>query len=223
MKKRKRKAKHLPSNEHTSQVKGARLSKPYLSAAVSSALSESQNKIIDQDKLVSDKEDKHDVDFSPAMLNSAFGTSLRKEALVRNRKTPIISRTINRDNCLPRPKPYGSPLVWADDRQALCDSLPYYRAFQSSAYIRDGLTHGFLIDRDCGDRSYMDEEVVIARADGGYHKNEEGRIEHIKDYSSDNPAVRSFQNNLTRRVPLVLIIGKNTLYISSYLIMLIVI
>ena len=99
----------------------------------------------------------------------------------RKSRTVVKSKAIEVDN---RPQPHGFPLVWADvyrlinriwefynlliynqDRQALCDSLPYYRAFQSGAYTSKGLAHGFLLDRDSGDnRAYMDEEVVITRA-----------------------------------------------------------
>lgn len=63
-----------------------------------------------------------------------------------------------------RPEPHGQPLVWAEERQALCETLPYYRAYQSGAYTTEGLAFGFLLDKDCGERAYMDEEIVITRA-----------------------------------------------------------
>lgn len=63
-----------------------------------------------------------------------------------------------------RPQPHGQPLVWAEERQALCETLPYYRAYQSGAYTTEGLAFGFLLDKDCGERAYMDEDIVITRA-----------------------------------------------------------
>lgn len=51
------------------------------------------------------------------------------------------------------------------ERQNLCEALPYYRAYQSGAYTFGNLAYGFLLDKDSsGARSYMDEEIVITRA-----------------------------------------------------------
>lgn len=51
------------------------------------------------------------------------------------------------------------------ERQNLCEALPYYRAYQSAAYTLDSLAYGFLLDKDSsGAPSYMDEEIVITRA-----------------------------------------------------------
>ena len=78
-----------------------------------------------------------------------------------------------------KPMPVGAPEVWAEvsslccyclsaekhrqGRQALCETLPYYRSYQSSAYVKNGLAYALLVDRDCGSRDYMDGEVVITR------------------------------------------------------------
>lgn len=80
-------------------------------------------------------------------------------------------------------RPFGQPEIWAEveqpndcsgshklkliffqERQNLCEALPYYRAFQSGSYTNGNLAYGFLLDRDAGERSYMDEEIVITRA-----------------------------------------------------------
>lgn len=54
--------------------------------------------------------------------------------------------------------------IFFQERQNLCEALPYYRSYQSGSYTHDGLAYGFLLDKDCGERSYMDEEIVITRA-----------------------------------------------------------
>ena len=48
-------------------------------------------------------------------------------------------------------------------RQALCESLEYYQAYQSGAYTWGGYAYGFLLDNDNDEHGYMDEKVVITR------------------------------------------------------------
>ena len=86
-----------------------------------------------------------------------------------------------------KPGPIGQPAVWAEvspdgspqrarashttdsmvsfqNRHAMCECLPYYRAFQSGAYVSGGLCHGLLMDKQAGERDVVSEHVVIARA-----------------------------------------------------------
>ena len=85
-----------------------------------------------------------------------------------------------------RPEPRGQPEVWAEVptirsptlsivlmflqvRQALCESLPYYQAYQSSTYNWGtsggfaGYVYGFLLDNDNDEHGFLDEKVVITR------------------------------------------------------------
>lgn len=48
-------------------------------------------------------------------------------------------------------------------RPELCDALPWFRAVQGGSYHCDHLCWGFLLDADCGIRSYIDEEVIVTR------------------------------------------------------------
>lgn len=61
------------------------------------------------------------------------------------------------------PEPYGSPPAWAKTRQALCETLPYYRAYQSGPYHHDGRVYGLLIDKEGSSRDIFNEEVIITR------------------------------------------------------------
>jgi len=61
------------------------------------------------------------------------------------------------------PDPYGKPPVWAAKRQQLCETLPYYRAYMSGAYMHEGLVSGSLIDKEVGIRDVFDDEVIITR------------------------------------------------------------
>lgn len=61
------------------------------------------------------------------------------------------------------PDPIGKPLVWANQRQPLCETLPYYRAYESAAYTNDGILYGFLIDREVGIRDQFTDQIIISK------------------------------------------------------------
>ena len=129
----------------------------------------------------------------------------------RKRAAPLKSKVLTITEIEPpedlRPQPHGQPLVWAEQRQALCETLPYYRAYQSGAYTTEGLGYGFLLDKDCGERAYMDEEVVITRAGGGCKANENGTMEQADDQCSTSSKITSFVKNKEQHVPVGLIVG----------------
>ena len=52
------------------------------------------------------------------------------------------------------------------NRHVLCETLPYYRAYQSGAYVTRGFCLALLVDKQCGERDLISEDVVIARAYG---------------------------------------------------------
>ncbi|KAI9812295.1 MAG: hypothetical protein M1827_004744 [Pycnora praestabilis] len=107
-----------------------------------------------------------------------------------------------------RPPPQGQPFVWADGRQALCETLPYFRGYQTGAYHSEGLIHGMLLDGSCHERDYVDATVVIARAGGGMIKHPEtGNMVQDKDQKED-AQVKCVRNNIRLRVPIVLIVGQ---------------
>ncbi|MCJ1383484.1 hypothetical protein MMC17_006598 [Xylographa soralifera] len=108
----------------------------------------------------------------------------------------------------PRPEPYGAPPAWAESRQALCETLPYYRAYNSGAHTSGGLAHGFLLSLDNTEGSLMNEEIVITRAGGHCGRSESGEMEQISDHSADDARIASFRNNMASQYPLALIVGK---------------
>lgn len=58
---------------------------------------------------------------------------------------------------------HNSKLRLLQTRQALCESVPYYHAYNSSAYTKGGFVIGVLLDEDLGDCGYLDEEIVMFR------------------------------------------------------------
>ncbi len=62
-----------------------------------------------------------------------------------------------------KPAPYGQPPVWADKRQSLCETLPYYRAYMSGAYMHLQTVRAFMVDKEVGPRDKFAEEIMISR------------------------------------------------------------
>lgn len=56
----------------------------------------------------------------------------------------------------------GPKLVWADNRQGLCDALPYYKAHQSGAHTKDKIPIGILLAGgvEIGDGLHMNKVIT---------------------------------------------------------------
>lgn len=113
------------------------------------------------------KVDRGDEDFDPpedVEEEDFFPSEKRKPAPGGNKQKPGEGSKYNayhqsqQENL---PAPIGEPPAWADKRQQLCETLPYYKAYMSGGYIHDGLVRALLIDREVRDRDVFDEEVVI--------------------------------------------------------------
>lgn len=123
-------------------------------------------------------------------------SSSRKQAPKKPRLQPSTSKpraapkakVLTKSEVDDRPEPRGQPEVWAEVsimlsqrllaskvltpsqvRQALCEALPYYQAYQSGAYSwgsehgKGGYVYGFLLDNDNDERGFMDENVALTR------------------------------------------------------------
>ncbi|MCJ1470214.1 hypothetical protein MMC07_008859 [Pseudocyphellaria aurata] len=138
-------------------------------------------------------------------LSSASARSIapRRQSLV-----PVLPQTpvaLSKKVLL---RPFGQPEVWADYRQNLCEALPWYKAYQSGSYTFKDLAFGFLLDKDSGERQYMDEEIVITRAGGGC-TNENGIMRQSKDHERSAPNIQAFYNNQLKKFPVGLIVGSS--------------
>ncbi|GKZ42622.1 hypothetical protein AbraIFM66951_002313 [Aspergillus brasiliensis] len=85
--------------------------------------------------------------------------SLRSPTLTRLAK-PAENETVQEQQ---EQEIEGHPPAWAESRPELCDALPWFRSVQGGVYHNGNICWGFLIDADCGIRSYLDDEVVITR------------------------------------------------------------
>ncbi|KAL1794308.1 hypothetical protein ACET3X_007729 [Alternaria dauci] len=114
-----------------------------------------------------------------------------------------------------KPEPQGQPEVWADGRQELCETLHYYRAYQSACYSTGGFARGFMFDKVAHDRDYMDGDIVISRAGGGLIKDiDSGEMKLKRDQSEDSAAV-GLRNCMIHRNPVVIITGADNPNIAS--------
>jgi hypothetical protein len=116
--------------------------------------------------------DEDNKDFVSASADQ--GTSVQEESIIGStgvgalkRKTPTnrtagfvkYHRSMQED----KPAPYGQPPVWADKRQSLCETLPYYRAYMSGAYMHCQTVRAFMVDKEVGPRDKFEEEIMISR------------------------------------------------------------
>jgi hypothetical protein len=72
-----------------------------------------------------------------------------------------VSLESNTSEKVNKPKPRGTPPVWADKRQSLCEALPYYKSYQGGSYTSNSLIKGTLLDGFPGVRDYIDANTVV--------------------------------------------------------------
>jgi len=53
------------------------------------------------------------------------------------------------------------PTVWANRRQALCESVPYFRSLQASVHSNELIAKGVLIDKECRAHDIFRAQVII--------------------------------------------------------------
>ncbi|KAJ6002126.1 hypothetical protein N7522_007353 [Penicillium canescens] len=102
---------------------------------------------------------------------------------------------------------YGTPPAWSEGRQQLCDAIPWFRCTQGAMYHSEGFCYGFLIDADCGSRTYIDDEVIITRIGGCCTKDSEGNLTLEKNQDPENAIVQSIIGSMDSKLAVGLVIG----------------
>ncbi|KAI7276712.1 hypothetical protein KC345_g6782 [Hortaea werneckii] len=124
-----------------------------------------------------------------------------------------LSRSLtHREPIESKPPPQGQPRVWADSRQALCETVPYFKKPQGGCHQNDGHVYAFLFDGVGHCREYMDSDVIIARAGGGMESDSSsGTMMQAKDQTMKEAQVVAMLNDAQLQNPLIVICGnKNT-------------
>ena len=106
-----------------------------------------------------------------------------------------------------KPQPQLAPPVWAESRQALCETLPYFKRPQGGCYQNDGHVYGFLFDGVGHCREYVDNDVIICRAGGGMEPDPSGGMVQRKDQSMKEAQVQAILNDIAHHNPLIVICG----------------
>jgi alkylated DNA repair dioxygenase AlkB len=122
----------------------------------------------------------------------------------------------NRQPGAQKPPPIGRPQVWAEGRQELCETLHYYRAYQSACYSTGGFVRGFMFDKVAHHRDYIDNDVVISRAGGGMIKDKDSNtMKSGSDQSEDTKIVQALKNCMKHFNPVVIMTGVDNPHMPS--------
>jgi hypothetical protein len=114
-----------------------------------------------------------------------------------------------------KPEPLSQPAVWADGRQELCETLHYFRSYQSACYCTGGFVRAFMFDKVAHPRDYIDSNVVISRAGGGLVKDQEsGEMRSGRDQVEDTVS-QALKNCMRHHNPVVIITGIDNPHIPS--------
>jgi hypothetical protein len=95
-------------------------------------------------------------------------------------------------------------------RQELCESLPYYRAYQSGCYGFGDTIRGYLLDGTDSPRDFVGGKVFVSHSGGKSEEDVPSGTRKLKaDQTLDDTTVRYLVNNMTRHFPVAVIIGKS--------------
>ncbi|KAH8588655.1 hypothetical protein B0O99DRAFT_693224 [Bisporella sp. PMI_857] len=107
-----------------------------------------------------------------------------------------------------KPHPIGQPLVWAINRQQLCEVLQWYKAYQSGGYSHNNILLGQLIDSGVSPGDIVTEQVVITRIGGCRGKNAKGELVQKAHQNEKSPQVRAALNSQQMHQPVGVIAGQ---------------
>ncbi|KAG7108578.1 hypothetical protein HYQ44_012454 [Verticillium longisporum] len=111
-------------------------------------------------------------------------------------------------NILPQSaSPLGKPVVWSENRQALCDSLWYFKQHQAGSYPIDGVLRGFLLDGESTIRDIVTSDVIISTLGGGRQKDSTTKMS-VRVNETRNCIVNQCKEAFKRGVPVAVIIGR---------------
>jgi alkylated DNA repair dioxygenase AlkB len=144
----------------------------------------------------------------PSSQSASEGPDLLRHV---DQKILELSRALTQHTKVPlseKPEPHGQPRVWADSRQALCETVPYFKKPQGGCHANDRHVYAFLFDGVGHCREYMDTNVIIARAGGGMESDSTGSMVQGKDQSMSEAQVQSVINDVAYQNPLIIISGE---------------
>ena len=127
------------------------------------------------------------------------------------KKLALSQKLTKRSPLESKPDPQGPPEVWAESRQALCETLSYFKKPQGGCYQNEGHIYGFLFDSVGHCREYVDENLIICRAGGSMESDPSGGMVQKKDQSLKEAQVQAVLNDIAHRNPVVVICGNRNI------------
>ncbi|CAG8747352.1 15354_t:CDS:2, partial [Cetraspora pellucida] len=108
----------------------------------------------------------------------------------------------------------GRPRVWSQTRQELCESVPYFRNWQSGVYFKEGVTYGYLVDgygamRDvCNGRVIISHGQSLMNYSGGKScRRQDGSFGLFASQLLTDASVCALIKNYINKQPLAVIVG----------------
>lgn len=121
-------------------------------------------------------------------------------------KLQLSKKLMHRESLTQKPLPQGKPRVWADSRQALCETLPYFKKPQGGCYSNDGHVYGFLFDGLGHCREFVGRDVIICRAGGGM-ESDGTTMAQGRDQTFKESQVQAILNDIKHQNPVIVICG----------------
>jgi alkylated DNA repair dioxygenase AlkB len=123
----------------------------------------------------------------------------------------ISKKLTHREPRATKPLPQGAPEVWADSRQALCETVPYFKMPQSGCHQNDRHVYSFLYDGASRCREYMDTDIIIGGAGGAMEQDSRtGQLVQKQDHLMSESQVQSVLNDIKHENPLIIICGNKS-------------
>ncbi|GAM84217.1 hypothetical protein ANO11243_022110 [Dothideomycetidae sp. 11243] len=115
----------------------------------------------------------------------------------------IMQKTSIDQKSLPR----GHPEVWADTRQALCETALYYQSYHQACYLNKGVLYSFMFDSNGHARDLIDHDVIIARAGGAMSRDKATKeMWQCRDQGESNQ-VQAVRSSIASQNPIVIFCG----------------
>ncbi|CAG8691623.1 9480_t:CDS:2, partial [Funneliformis mosseae] len=99
------------------------------------------------------------------------------------------------------------PKVWAQTRQELCETLNYFRTYQSGVYHKDNVVYSYLMDAFGAKRDVCNGRVIISHGGGKSSKQNNGRYGLFDSQLTTDASVSSLLNNFVDKQPVIIIVG----------------
>ncbi|EKD14386.1 uncharacterized protein L3040_008254 [Drepanopeziza brunnea f. sp. 'multigermtubi'] len=167
-------------------------------------------------RIVADDDDEqadNKADTAPAIKvnvpKAKFSKTKVPKVKVKVKSKAIKIAPADRNLTLDKPEPFGQPPIWSDKRQALCEALPYYRAYQAGAYSTNNIVYGLLCDKGVYARDHIDDHVVICSVGGGKKADDEtGEMSLGGGHKVDHNIATYFRRSMDGQQAVAIIIGQ---------------